>query len=166
MDSEKFKVKSELDVFKLLQKNGRLSSRELARKTGTSPTAIKSVSKRMEARDFYQIRAVPRLEKFPEVPMAFIAFPDVHPVKLRQLKEQYSQRAEILGLVSNDKEVLLILADGDKDRQTELIFEIMGFLQCQPTLHIVKPSIEKFDITIPDKVLDKVYSDLPDRRRK
>ena len=77
MDSEKFKVKSELDVFKLLQKNGRLSSREMARETETSPTAIKSISKSMETRDFYEIRAVPRLEKFPEVPMAFIGFPDI-----------------------------------------------------------------------------------------
>ena len=163
---EKFKLKSELELFKVLQKHGGLSTEILSEKTGMPATTIRSIQSRIEEREFYDIKAVPKLEMFSEIPMAFIGFPEVHPVRLKHLKEKYLPKEQILGLVSNDKEVLLIMADGDKNRLTELIFEIMGLLQARPTLHIVTPLIEKFGITIPDDVLDKVYGDLPDKRRK
>ena len=163
---EKFKLKSELELFKVLQKHGGLSTEILSEKTGMPATTIRSIQNRIAEREFYDIKAVPKLEMFSEVPMAFIGFPEVHPVRLKHLKEKYLPKEQILGLVSNDKEVLLIMADGDKNRLTELIFEIMGLLQARPTLHIVTPLIEKFGITIPDNVLDKVYGNLPDKRRK
>ena len=163
---EKFKLKSELELFKVLQKHGGLSTEILSEKTGMPATTIRSIQSRIEEREFYDIKAVPKLEMFSEIPMAFIGFPEVHPVRLKHLKEKSLSTEQILGLVSNDKEVLLIMADGDKNRLTELIFEIMGLLQARPTLHIVTPLIEKFGITIPDDVLDKVYGDLPDKRRK
>ena len=163
---EKFKLKSELELFKVLQKHGGVSTEILSEKTGMPATTIRSIQSRIEEREFYDIKAVPKLEMFSEIPMAFIGFQEVHPVRLKHLKEKYLPKEQILGLVSNDKEVLLIMADGDKNRLTELIFEIMGLLQARPTLHIVTPLIEKFGITIPDDVLDKVYGDLPDKRRK
>ena len=163
---KKFKLKSELELFKALQKHGKLSNEALSKKTGIHATTIQNIYNRISARGFYEIKAVPKLEMFSEIPMAFIGFPEVHPVRLKHLKEKYLPKEQILGLVSNDKEVLLIMADGDKNRLTELIFEIMGLLQARPTLHIVTPLIEKFGITIPDNVLDKVYGNLPDKRRK
>ena len=36
----------------------------------------------------------------------------------------------------------------------------------KPSLYIVFPTIAKFDTAIPDKVLEAVYSNLPDRRVK
>ena len=120
----------------------------------------------MGGRNFYHIKAVPKLEEFSEVPMAFIGFSNIHPVRLRQLREKSSEREQIRAFIHSDKEVLLFLIDENKDRLTELIFEIQELLQAIPTLHITAPSIAKFDITIPDKVLDKVFSDLPDKRRK
>ena len=163
---KKFKLESELELFKALQKYGKLSNDALSEKTGIPATTIQHIYNRIEKRKFYDVKAVPKLEEFSEVPMAFIGFPDVHPVRLKQLKEKYLATEQVLCMVSNGKEVLLILTDGDKNRLTELIFEIMGLLQSRPTLHIVTPSILKFDITIPDNVLDKVYAGLPDKRRK
>ena len=165
-EERKFKLKSEVELFKALQKFGKLSNEALSEKTGMPAATIQKILKRMEERNFYDIRAAPKLGMFSEVPMAFIGFGDVHPVRLKQLKEKYLKREQILGLVSNDKEVLLIMADADRNRLTELIFEIQALLGSIPTIHIFTPSIEKFDIAIPDKVLDKVYSGLPDKRRK
>ena len=168
MDNEekKFKLKSELELFKALQKYGKLSNEILSKKTGIPATTIQSIYNRIEERDFYEIKAVPKLEEFPEVPVAFIGFSDVHPVKLRNLKDKYVSREQFRAFIHSDKELLLFLMDESRNRLTELIFEIMGLLQSRPTLHIVTPSILKFDITIPDNVLDKVYAGLPDKRRK
>ena len=163
---KKFKLKSELDLFKALQKYGKPSNEALSEKTGISPTTIQSIYNRIEERDFYDIKAVPKLKEFSEVPMAFIGFLDIHPVRLRQLKEKSLERKQFRGFIHNDKEVLLFLMDEDRDKLTKLIFDIMELLQARPILHIIAPSIAKLDTTVPDKVLDKVYADLPDKRRK
>ena len=60
----------------------------------------------------------------------------------------------------------MILMDSSKDRLAELIFEIMEKAQARPILHILSPSIAKLDLTIPDKILDKLYPDLQDRSKK
>ena len=163
---KKFKLKSELELFKALQKFGKLSNEALSEKTGISATTIQSIFGRIEERDFYDIQAVPKLKEFPEMPMAFIGFSDVHPVRLRKLKEKSLSREQFRAFIHSDKELLLFLMDGNKDRLTELIFEIMKKLQARPTLHIITPSIAKLDPTVPDPVLEEVYSGLPDKRRK
>ena len=61
---KKFKLKSELELFKALQKYGKLSNEALSKKTGISATTIQSIFRRIEDREFYHIRAVPKLEKF------------------------------------------------------------------------------------------------------
>ena len=163
---KKFKLKSELELFKALQKFGKLSNEILSKKTGIPATTIQSIFGRIGERDFYDIQAVPKLKEFPEVPMAFIGFSDIHPVKLRNLKEKYMSREQFRAFIHSDKELLLFLMDENKDRLTELIFEIMKVLQARPTMHIITPSIAKMEITIPDKMLEEVYSGLPDKRRK
>lgn len=161
-----FRLKSELEVFKALQKYGKLSNEALSGKTGIPATTIQKIYDRIGSRDFYEIKAVPKLEKFPEVPMALIGFSNVHPVKLRQLKEKYAKREQARAVIHSDKEILLFLMDESRDRLTELVFEIMEQLQARPTLHIISPSIAKLDISVPDRALDKAYSGLPDKRRK
>ena len=163
---KKFKLESELELFKALQKYGKLSNKAISEKTGIPPTTIQSIFARIEERKFYDVKAVPKLEEFPEAPMAFIGFLNVHPVRLKQLKEKSIEREQFRGFIHSDKEVFLFLTDEDKDKLTEMIFEVMELLQARPTLHITTPTIAKLDITIPDKVLDKVYAGLPDKRRK
>lgn len=162
----KFHLKSELELFKALQKYGKLSNEILSKKTGIPATTIQSIYGRIEGRDFYSIKAIPKLEEFPEVPAAFIGFSDIHPVRLKQLQENYSKKEQVRVMILDNKEVFLFLMDENRNKLTELIFEIMKLLQVRPTLHIITPSIAKLDMTIPDKILDKVYSGLPDKRRK
>lgn len=165
-DKRKFKLKSELELFKALQLFGKLSNEKLAKKIKIPPTTIQSIYNRLEKRKFYEIKAIPKLEQFTEIPMAFIGFSNLHPVKLKQLKEKSEGKEQIRALIYSEKEALLFLVDKNKDRLTELIFEIMELLQSRPTLHIITPSIVKLDITIPGNVLDTVYANLPDKRRK
>ena len=149
-----------------MSKYGKLSNEALSGKTEIPATTIQSIYSRIEERDFYDIKAVPKLKEFSDVPMAFIGFSDVHPVKLRNLKEKYLSREQFRAFIHSEKELLLFLMDENRDKLTELIFEIMELLQARPSLHIITPSISKMDLTIPDKVLDGVFSGLPDKRRK
>jgi len=36
----------------------------------------------------------------------------------------------------------------------------------RPSVHIISPTVAKFDTTIPDTVLDAVYGNLPDKQKK
>ena len=163
---KKFQFQSELELFKALQKYGKHSNNALSEKTGIPATTIQSVSSRIEDRKFYRIQAVPDMGAFSEIPMAFLGFSDVHPVRLEQLIDKYRDTEQVRSLVHGKKELFLFLMDANRTRLTELIFEMMGLLQSRPTMHIITPSIAKLDITIPDRVLDTVYADLPDKRRK
>ena len=109
---------------------------------------------------------MPKLNLFPEIHMAFIGFSNLHPVRLRKVVENYKDKEQVRGLIQNEKELLLLLMDENESQLTELIFEIMGILQAQPSLRIITTSIVKLEMNIPDKVLNQVYKDLPDRRRK
>ena len=163
---KKFQFQSELHLFKALQKYGKPSNLILAKRTGLSTTTIHHAYTRLADRKFYQIQAVPQLPLFPEIPMAFLGFLDVHPVRLRKLIDNYKDKAQVRSLVHSEKELFLFLMDENRDKLTEFIFDIMELLQARPTLHIITPSIVKMDTTIPDKVLDQVYEELPDKRRK
>ena len=85
---------------------------------------------------------------------------------MKKLRDQYIDNDRVRGLIHNEKEVLLILMDEEKNKLTEFIFEIMELLQAQPAAHIFTPAVDKLNLTIPDAVLDKVYEGLPDRRRR
>ena len=162
----KFKLKSELELFKALQKYGKPSNEILSERIGIPATTIQSIYNRLKKRKFYSIKAVPKLEMFPELPLAVIGFSNVHPVRLKRLKEKSIAMEQIRMMILNEKEVLLFLVDETRDRLTKLIFEIMELLQARPAMHIITPTIAKLEITIPDIVLDKVYGNLPDKRRK
>ena len=59
-----FNVKVDLIVFEALQQDGTLSFEKLADKTKIHPTTVQYAVERLRKRDFYEIKAVPRLEKF------------------------------------------------------------------------------------------------------
>ena len=162
----KFKLKSELELFKALQRFGKKSNYTLSKKSGIFATTIQNVFKRINRRNFFHTGVIPKLSEFSEVPMAFIAFSDIHPVKLRQLKSKCQRKDQVRGFIHNDREAILFLMDARRHRIAELIFEIMEDVKARPTVHIMAPTISKLDLKIPDKVLDKVYSELPDKRRQ
>ena len=164
--SKKFTTQSELDLFKALQKFGKLSHEKLAKKTKLFISTIHYAFERIKEKKFFQIKAIPNLGQFPELPIAFISFKNIHPIKLRILKKTYLNKDEVRAFITNGKEVFIILMHTNKDRLSELAFEIMEKAQANFGLHILSPTISKLDLTIPDKILDEIYPDLMDRRKR
>lgn len=162
----KFKVKADLALFEAIQKDGRLSEEGVAKETGIPATTVHYAMERIRKRDFFEIRAVPMLEKFSEIPMAIIGFSNVHPAKINELKNKYASKQEIMQFFHSDKDILMLVTDTGMDSLTKKLFDIMAVAGEKPSIYITSPSIAKFGTAIPDKVLDSVYSDLPDRRIK
>ena len=162
----KFRVKADLAVFEALQHDGKLSEEGLARETEISATTVHYSLDRMRKREFFDIRAVPRLERFGEVPVAVLGFSDVHPVKVEELVSRYGDREEIVQLLSSDKDIVITAMGSDRDALVKLLFDIMQCADEKPSIYMVLPKTVKWSSAIPDKVLDSVYNDLPDRRLK
>ncbi|MFC1714627.1 winged helix-turn-helix transcriptional regulator [Candidatus Poribacteria bacterium] len=162
----KFRVKAELALFEALQKDGRLSEEKISKKTGTSATTVHYALDRIRGRDFFKVMAVPKLEKFPEIPMAIIGFSNVHPVKIKELKEKYANKPEVTQFFHGEKDAVIFLMDSKAEALTEKLFGIMDIAQEKPSVYITSPVVAKHCATIPDKVLEGVYSGLPDRRFK
>ena len=157
MTTTKFTAPSDLTLFKALQKFGRISQTKLAKKTGLPKTTTQYAWERLAARPFYYLKAIPKLDQFPELPLALVSFADLHPIKLRKLKQAYPRKSEVRVFITNGNEVFMLLMHTSKDRLAELIYEIMKKAQAKPSLHILSPTIHKLDLTIPDKILDAVY---------
>ncbi len=164
--SAKFRVKSDLALFQAIQQDGRLSEQSIASRTRISPTTVHYAMKRIRQRDFFEIKAVPRFERFQEIPMAVIGFADVHPLKVRKLRDQYASRPEVVQFLHSDKDVVLFVMDARKTTLTEKLFNIMELVADKPCLYITSPKIVKYYSTIPDHVLDGVYAHLPDMRMR
>ena len=164
--SVKFKVKADLALFEAIQKDGRLSEEAIAQKTGIPATTVHYAMDRIRQRDFFEIRAVPMLERFSEIPMAVIGFTNVHPMKINELKNKYASKQEIMQFYHSEKDILMMVTDASMDSLTKKLFDIMDIAEEKPSIYITLPTIAKCSISIPDKVLESIYSDLPDRRIK
>jgi len=162
----KFRVRSDLALFEAIQKNGRLSEMRIAEITHISPTTVHYAMARIRERDFFRIRAVPCLEKFPDIPKAVMGFSNVHPLKVQGLREKYANMAEVEQFFYAEKDVILFIVDSSMERLTKRLYEIMEFVQEKPCIYMVSPSIAKCECGIPDKVLEAVYADLPDRKTR
>jgi hypothetical protein len=57
----------------------------------------------------------------------------------------------------------MVVMASDPDSLTQKLFEIMELVKDKPSIYISSPSVHKCDIAIPDKVLESIYSGLPDR---
>ena len=164
LEAAKFKVKADLALFQAIQKNGKLSEQSIALTTDIPSTTIHYAMKRLRQRDFFEIRAVPRLERFQEIPMAIIGFANVHPLKIHELKENYVDRAEVVQFFHNEKDVVLFVMDVRTSALTDRLSKIMELLQEKPCVYITSPKVVKYHAAIPEHILDGVYADLPDRR--
>ena len=96
--------------------------------------------------------------------MAVMGFTDVHPLKVRGLKDKYASRPEVVQFFHSDKDVLLFIMDARTATLTEKLVDIMEFVAEKPCLYITSPKIVKYNAAIPDHILNGVYSHLPDRR--
>ncbi len=166
-DKDLFKVKVDLIVFKALQQDGTLSFEKLAEKTRIHPTTVQYAVERLRKRDFYDIKAVPRLDKFQhKIPMAVIGFSDAHPIAIEQLEKNYKEKPEVLFLIRGEKEVILFMMDSSKERLAKKLYDIMRRMSQKPSIYITSPRMAKFVVTVPEKILDKVHAHLPERRAK
>lgn len=162
--NRKFKVKADLALFETIQRDGRLSEEKIAQKVNISSTTVHYSMERIRKRGFFQIKAVPILEKFQEIPLAIIGFSNVHPMKVKKLKDTYAGKQEIIHFFHDDKDVILVVMDSSDSSLTRNLFDIMELLNEKPCIYIKSPTIVKSDTAIPDEILEAVYADLPDRR--
>ena len=164
-DIDLFKVKVDLIVFKALQQDGVLSFDRLADRTKIHPTTVQYAVERLRKRDFYDMKAAPRLEKFQQkIPMAVIGFSDAHPIAIEQLERKYMEKPEVLSMIRGEKEIILFMMDSSKERLAGILHDIMIRMNQKPSIYITSPQIVKMEAAIPEKILDEVYDDLPDRR--
>jgi len=165
-DYRKFKVKSELALYEEIQRNGRLSEESISQRIHIPATTVHYAMERIRDRDFFDIKAMPKLEKFGEIPLSVICFTNVHPVKVQEFRQRYCDMPEIVQFLHDDTDVLLIVMESSTESLTGKLFDIMEHLGEKPCLYITSPKIVKSDMSIPDRVLNAVYSDLPSRRLK
>ena len=165
-ESVKFKVQADLALFLAIQKDGKLSHEEIAKQTGIPASTVHYAMERIRRRNFFEIKAVPRLEQFAEIPMAIIGFSHVHPVKIKQLKDGYAKKGEIVQFFHSDKDVVLYVMDTSMEALTQRLFDIMEQLGEKPSIYAPSPVIGKYEVAIPEKVLEGVYGQLPGRRIK
>ena len=157
----------DLLVFKALQHDGALSFDKLADTTGISPTTVQYAVERLRSRGFYDIKAVPRLERFQEkIPMAVIGFSDAHPIAIDQLEQKYRGKPEALFMIRGEKEIVLFMMDSSRERLARKLHDIMIKMNQKPSIYITSPQIVKMEAAIPEKILDGVYGELPDRRTR
>ena len=165
MEQKPFKVMVDLIVFKALQQDGTLSFDRIAHRTGISPTTVQYAVERLKERDFYDIKAAPRLERFQDkIPMAIIGFSDAHPIAIDQLEQKYRNKSEALSMIRGEKEIVLFMMDSSRGRLARKLHDIMIKMNQKPSIYITSPQIVKMEAAIPEKILDAAYSDLPDRR--
>jgi len=163
----KFKVKTDLAIFEALQENGKLSEKKIARKTKIPATTVHYALSRLKKRSFFDIVAVPQLKRFEnEIPMAVLGFNDVAPIRLEEVREEYSNKDTTLMFLHGTKEVLMFLVDSDRDRLTKTLFEIMERLDSKPSTHIIAPKVARCDVRLAKKVLEGVYGGMLVGRRK
>jgi len=101
----KFKVKADLALFEAIQKDGRLSEERISQETSIPATTVHYAMERIKQRNFFEIKAVPILERFSEIPTAIIGFSSVHPAKIRELEQKYANKPEVLQFFHSEKDV-------------------------------------------------------------
>lgn len=163
---DKFRVKADLALFQAIQQDGRLSEQSISQITDIPPTTVHYAMQRIRQRDFFRIKAVPRLEKFREIPMAVIGFSHVHPMRIHYLRDKYSGIPEIIQFLHSEKDVLLYVMETEPHKLSEKVFDIMEQLGEKPCLYMSSPTIVRSDMAIPDRILNAVYGHLPNRGGK
>lgn len=164
MAVSKFRVMADLEIFKAIQKDGRLSEKAIAKQVNISPTTVHYAMQRLKKRDFFEIKAVPKLERFSEIPSAIIGFSNVHPVKIRELEEKCAGMPEVVQFFHSENDVEMFIMDSSAEALAKKLYAIADMMQEKPSIYMTSPVVAKYNPSIPDKILDAVYKGLPDRR--
>jgi hypothetical protein len=166
MMSAKFTTRSELELFKALQKYGRISYDLLAQKTLLPKTTIQYAYQRLKKKRLFKLNAIPQLAHFSELPLALLSFTDLHPIRLKKLKQIYIQQEEVRILLTTHERVFMMLMHESEDQLDELISAIAEKAQAKPALCMISPTIAKLDLTIQDNVLDAMCTVLKGRTKR
>jgi DNA-binding Lrp family transcriptional regulator len=132
---DKFRVRADLALFEAMEKDGRLSEAGFARKTHISPTTVHYAMQRIRERDFFKVKAVPRLERFQEIPLGIIGFVNVHPPKIHELKDKYGNAPEVLQFFHDDKDFVLFAMESSVSALTRMFFDIMEYVEQKPCIY-------------------------------
>jgi DNA-binding Lrp family transcriptional regulator len=146
------------------QKDGRLSEERIAQTVHIPPTTVHYAMSRIRERNFFRIKAVPCLERFPDIPKAIIGFTHIHPVRIHGLRERCGHMPSVVQFFHSEKDALLLVIDASMDALTKKLYDIMRYVNEKPCVYILSPKVAKCDYTIPDQVLEAVFYDLPDWR--
>ena len=156
----KFSKPIDIEVFKLLQQHGILSLRKLAKLGRFSVKAGMAALKRLQSKGIYRAQAIPRLERFEELPLACLAINNAYPHVVQNIKESFIQKEEVRAFFTNDQHIWLLLMHTSKFALSEIIKEISDHVGNDAKIEVIpilSPRIEKFDMTIPDTILDTFY---------
>lgn len=162
----KFRTKSEFDLYRLLQKHGKLSDDIVSRRLRMGSTTANAAYRRLLTRGFFDIHAVPRLNHFREIPMGLIAFTDLSSAAASALVSEYTSDPFVRLVIEGNGQVVLLVMAESVERLTRILFEMMNRVEAKPCLYILPMVISKSDLRIPDQVLLKIYEGLPDRRKR
>ncbi len=161
----KFRVKVDLALFEAIQRDGKLSESEIARRTHISPTTVHYAMSRIKKRGFFKIKAVPCLERFPRIPKALIGFGGLSQDSVNALRAGYETNPRVMQFFYDSKSVILFVVGPSMEELTRSLFDIVECAGKRPCIHMISPKIAKCDSAIPENVLESVYSELPGKKK-
>jgi len=162
---DKFRVKSDIAMFKILQEYGKLSERELAQKAGVSKNTARACLKRLLERDFFELRAVPKLERFSNHPMAILGFSELDNGKIDELEKHLNEKDHTIAFLHSGNHCFIIsMAHGGNELSKQLL-EIIQTAGKSPSMCLLSPTVSKFNLKIPESSLKRINDGLPERRK-
>ena len=160
----KFRVQSELALFDVLQQHGKLSVSELSKRANLARTASYYGAKRLFDRGLFDFRAVPRLDKFSDVPQMLLGFSHLKKRAIQGFVTAAAEMESVRMLACGKESVVLFLMGHQQDHLHELSLSISRRFRRPPVLSLLSPEMVKLDLTIPGSVLQALYAHLPERR--
>ena len=153
----KFKVQSELALFDALQRHGKLPVNELSKHANLARTASYHGKNRLIKRGIFDFHAIPRLNRFSEVPMMLLGFNKLtSPHLLREFALTYASSEQVRMLIYNKDSAFLFLMSQTPKQLNELTMQIIKHLQQTPAIAILSPKIAKLKPTIPASILKNI----------
>lgn len=153
----KFRAASEVALFDVLQRYGKLPVDELSRRAKLARTTSYHGAKRLQSRGLFDYQAVPRLSQFSEVPMMVLGFGGIAASKLGPLVSTYGCYEPVRMLMHDKQSVFFFLMHQSPAQLNELSMALIHQVGQAPHLSMLSPSIVKMDLTIPVSVLQAIY---------
>jgi DNA-binding Lrp family transcriptional regulator len=164
-NKEPFRVKSELAVFEVLQKQGKLSIDEISKITNIPSTTVQYALSRLKKRGFFSIHALPKWEVFRhKIPTLVIGFSGVSPIIIEEIKKHSIE--EIRLMVHGERDLMMVVATSSEEALARMTKKLIDKCKKDPCIFMRDPNYPCFRPSFPETVLEQVFADLPDRRIK